>query len=387
MSVFMKAFTPLGDSRLAKGLLRLLGVDPERLTEPLAEADELLDNMTGAILAFAPVGWAPSSQVPADLYAEALSIYRTTGSVDEAEKHLVEGWNSGDRLRFSIMRLKGMGAARGSLHRVFMRRWELVDRALRHHQSGAYEASVPIVLAQADGIVWDLTDPPRGLFTARGGRSHLVDEGTVAGVPEGLKPLSALFSEDMRKSGATGKLSRHGILHGRELGYDTLTNSTKAFVLLLAVIDWAQPKARDLAERLEREREERYAGSQETNEEGRRLDTRGFKEARDSLHWLNTIQMGQWRNHGRYGGDLEAMAPGTLGDSKLHGKESIHLVVSEDGREFRAWRSTPSGFCFGIAGRDGPPNEWRYAGMGPPPSDLAADEWHGLEDALPPDWY
>ncbi len=141
-----------------------------------------------------------------------------------------------------------------------------------------------------------------------------------------------------------------------------------------------------MAERLEREREAEHAGSQGTDEEGRRLDTRGFKDAKKSLGWLSTIQMGQWRNHGRYGEHLEAMAPGKLGDKQLHGRSNIHMLVAEEGREFRAWRSTPSDFCFGIAGRGGPVNEWRYAGMGPPPDDLDAEEWRGSADPWPLDW-
>ena len=184
----------------------------------------------------------------------------------------------------------------------------------------------------------------------------------------------------------TGKLSRQGILHGRELGYDTLINSTKSFVLLVAVIEWAQPRARELAEKLMHEREVQFAGSQETDEDGRWLDRRGFKEATESLQRLGMIQMGQWRNNGRYGDDIESLQPGQLGDSRMHGKGNIHLVADKDGREYRAWRSTPSGFHFGIAGRDGPPNEWRYAGLKPPPDDLETDEWLGLEDPWPLDW-
>ena len=381
MSEMMEAFAALADSRLARGLLGLAGIAPADVDEPLTQARQLLGNLTDAALIFAPLGWALSSQTPADLYAEALDSYRQSGSVDEAERCLVKGWNDKDRLRFYINHLKGLGAGHEPLQRISMRRWELVARALKHHDAGAYEASVPIVLAQADGIVWDLTDPPRGLFTGRA-RQHLVDDGTVAGVPEGLAPLSLLFSENIKESGITGKLSRHGILHGRELGYDTLINSTKVFVMLLAVVEWAQPLARVLAERLYKQREEQFAGSDETDEDGKRRDTRGFDEAKKSLHWLGVIQMGQWRNHDRYGDDLEAMAPGSLGDKMLHDKSKIHLSISDNRREYSAWRSTPSGWCFGIAGRGGPPNEQLYAGMGPPPDDLEADEWSGW----PIDW-
>jgi hypothetical protein len=51
----------------------------------------------------------------------------------------------------------------------------------------------------------------------------------------------------------SGRLLRHGIVHGRELAYGTRANSTKAFAALLALIVWAQPIARN---RLERQRQE-----------------------------------------------------------------------------------------------------------------------------------
>ena len=82
MPALMRAFTPLVNNRLARGLLSLLGVPPSELAEPLAQADQLLSDMAGAILTFTPAGWAPSSQVPAKLYTEALGVYRRTGSIE-----------------------------------------------------------------------------------------------------------------------------------------------------------------------------------------------------------------------------------------------------------------------------------------------------------------
>ncbi len=385
MGELMKAFTPLADSKLGRGFLRLSGIDPNHISEPLKQADELLESMTRSILVFTPLGWAPSRHLPPDHYANALGVYERTQSVEQAEDCLVEGWNEGDRLHQCVMRTRSLGREHEPLSRMFMRRAHFVDRALKHHKEGAYEASVPIVLAQIDGVVFDLTESRFGFFGRKKGK-HLVDEVTVAGLPLALASLRKLFSEDMRESGMTGRLARSGILHGRELAYDTRSNSTKVFVLLLAVIEWAEPRARDLAESKEREREERFAGSQETDEQGRRLDTRGFKDAKRSLQWLGTMQMGQWRNHNRYGSHLKTMAPGDLGDKMLLGRDEITLRVSADGTEFWAWRSTPSGFCFGIAGRGGPPNEWLYAGAKPPAGGIGEDEWRGVWEMPDLNW-
>jgi hypothetical protein len=212
-----------------------------------------------------------------------------------------------------------------------------------------------------------------------------VDDMTIAGLPEGLQPLRLLFSEDMKVSGATGALSRHGILHGRELGYDTKVNSTKVFVLLVAIIEWAYLRARTRAERLEREREERYAGSDETDEEGRRLDRRGFEEARESLRWLKTVQTVWFQREDVYSADLDELQPGDLGDSALHGKAKITLKTSHDRREFWAWRKATADFYFGVAGKD--EGEWLYAGPAPPQGGLDSGvDWRPTDGPWPPDW-
>jgi hypothetical protein len=387
MTEVLNTFAPLVDSRVGRGFLRLfrlVGVDLMQIREPVDQARNLLSDMARAIMVFAPLGWAPSSRAPTDVYADALDVYRRTGSLEEAEQHLVKGWNEKDRLRYLILPIRGLGMGHDPLHDKYLQRSRLVEKAVEHHNNGAYEASVPIVLAQADGIVYDLTDPPRGFFGKRKA-GHLVDDTTIAGLPEGLQPLRLLFSEDMRVSGATGALSRHGILHGRELGYDSKINSTKAFVLLVAIIEWAQSRARTRAEFLKREREARYAGSDETDDQGRRLDRRGFEEARESLRWLATVQTVWFEREDVYSTDLEEVQPGDLGDSALRGKANITLRTSDDRREFWAWRKAIADFYFGVAGKDG--DEWRYAGPGPPQGGPGSGaDWRPGDGPWPPDW-
>ena len=227
---------------------------------------------------------------------EALEVYDRAGSIDEAEAVLVEGWNqSAISLRFCETRLRGLGMADEELGQLCRARAELVEKALKHHQAGAYEASVPIVLAQIDGLVRDMTDGVHGFFSGLGDRSHLRDATTVPGVDEGLDALQRYFGARQDITSSTGAASRHGILHGRELGYDTKTNSTKALVLLLAVIEWAVPRAREIAERRKTEREARWAGSNELDERGARLDRRGFSEMRAELRTVHIRQIAEYR--------------------------------------------------------------------------------------------
>jgi hypothetical protein len=92
--------------------------------------------------------------------------------------------------------------------------------------------------------------------------------------------------------------SRRGLLAG--LAFDTEINSTKAWVALLALANGVKSRADLLGREAELARERRYAGSKAVDESGRRLDSRGFADAKITLLELNGLQHGLHRRTGRY---------------------------------------------------------------------------------------
>lgn len=109
----------------------------------------------------------------------------------------------------------------------------------------------------------------------------------------------------------------------------------------------------------EQERIRRYAGSHETDEEGRRLDRREFAETIDALRWLETCQMGWYRNRGgHYRDDLLKMIAGDFTRQGLPKESGITLRVSADGQAWYAWRRTVTGWCFAIGAAGPPPDQW-----------------------------
>ena len=230
----------LADSVTGRTLLRVLGLDPQHVHRLRTQQSELLRQAARYVLRFSPRGWAPSGLVPADVTARALAVLDASGSFDEADRVLIEGWNEPVRLNFSWSRIIGLGLKDPLRQEALLARANLVEKALAHHRAGAYEASVPIVLAQVDGLVIDATNGKSGFFWRADPRA-LVDDATLAGLPEGLEVLRGLFSISQNSTARTGSRSRHGIMHGRELGYDTNLNSTQCFVLLLAVIELVTP--------------------------------------------------------------------------------------------------------------------------------------------------
>ena len=109
--------------------------------------------------------------------------------------------------------------------------------AYEDHKAGRYHASIPVMLAQIDGIAHDLTSTT---FYRKGRAKHLQANETTVGDPEGLAALADIISAN-RESTEEGPISlpyRHGIQHGRDLGYANRRTSTKAFATLLALRPW-----------------------------------------------------------------------------------------------------------------------------------------------------
>ena len=116
----------------------------------------------------------------------------------------------------------------------------------------------------------------------------------------------------------------------------------------------------------EEERLRRYSGSQELDDEGRRLDRREFTGTIDALRWLATCQMGWHRRCGRYRCDLLKFLNDDIVGYGLPRESDIRLPVAEDGQLWYAWRRTVTGWCFAIGAAGPPPDQWRYDGPGPP---------------------
>jgi hypothetical protein len=332
----------------------------------------------------APLGWIASGTAPSNEYREAARL-ASEGETEAAEELLTKTWNDDDRLRWAVTRVNSLYFGTESMQKIGHHRRKQLNEALESHQEQRYASAIGIVLPQIDGIVHDLTGKAARSFFASGPKArHLRDDETMAGHPGGLTVLARLFNKDRRETTVDGELRRHGILHGRELDYDTLRNSTKAFVALLAVIEWAQPLAAAKAKKLIREEEERYAGSQERDEYGRRRDRRGFKEAQDALTKLSQYQYGHFKHRGLYETRLEDLDK----PDGLPAIQGLVLETSANRKEYRAWMPTETSVVFGVAGMVGEFEGWKYVGEGDPPADILGSEvWrHDIEDMPHDDW-
>ncbi len=120
-----------------------------------------------------------------------------------------------------------------------------ITEAIWAHRERHYYLSIPVLLAQADGITYDTIN--RGMFRADTGRyvrnavTDLAAPGLTRLAAQMLAPLEAgtslsatTTSRDLKRAADPkyGPLNRHGVLHGIDLKYGTRVNSCRALVSL-----------------------------------------------------------------------------------------------------------------------------------------------------------
>ena len=264
----------LAGNSFARGIARIFGLDLKPLDRATRDFDQLLDTVARSIGLFAERGWAPSGSMPMPAYEAAIKELADGGTIDAAEDALVRGWNDKTVLASLHHRVLGLGLGKNDeIEGWFRERGRLVRLAWDHHMGGAYEAAIPLVFAQIDGITADATATPqeptgRMFFSKHPTRqAEVVDDTTLAGMNDALPVVLNYYSERRDFTGALGSGGRHGIMHGRELRYDTAANSTRAFVLLAAVVEWAQPLIRAEIDRRVAERDRLFAASDDTDDD------------------------------------------------------------------------------------------------------------------------
>lgn len=247
----------------ARQVARRLGVAPQPAAGQLAEAVGL----------FAPLGWAMCRRWHLEGTLNALRLAADGASTSEIDEALAEMWNTtnGIWLRHAAAPIRVWSNSHYPFKQILWDRVRLLEQAIAHHQAGAYEASIPIIFAQIDGLSRDLTG---GSFFSKANNDPYVDDETLAGVESNLPQVRKVFSVDVTETGNHGLVSRHGVVHGRDLAYATRVNSTKAIVLVAALAEYFPRVADDMGARVRGEHEQRVAGSTEVDSLGRLVDDR-----------------------------------------------------------------------------------------------------------------
>ncbi|MBW2569671.1 MAG: hypothetical protein JRE47_09960 [Deltaproteobacteria bacterium] len=175
---------------------------------------------------FSKSGWVAYESLNFELMKEAVHL-ADEGQFDEANNLLVEHYNE-ETLKWGLTFMKGVEEYRP--------RYDLSEKAKEDYLAGRYHACVPVVLTIIDGIVNDIEQ--KGFF-AQGVDLTVWD--SIAAHSNGLQELSKLFNSPRKKTN-TETITvpyRHGILHGRDLGYANKVVAAKTWATLFTIRDWA----------------------------------------------------------------------------------------------------------------------------------------------------
>lgn len=204
-----------------------LPIDKEALAGLRSQANELLGLPDKFNEAFSSRGWIAYETLNADLMRRTVDLAQAA-KVDEAESEILSYYRSEENVRWHLRTMMAVKAWRP--------RETLANLAMADYLARRYHASIPVVLALMDGLVSDLATTG---FFAEGTVMTAWD--SVAGHSSGLQAICDIFNKGRRKTTSDEILLpyRHGIMHGRDLGYANEVVAAKTWGTLFAVREWA----------------------------------------------------------------------------------------------------------------------------------------------------
>ena len=219
------------------GFLSVLGVADGNLAKMGKLAEDALSKKGIVELpdrfneAFAGQGWIATGSLSVDTMEKALRLHESGDSIG-AEEELLD-WFNKDRINmFAIHRAKRFNQAH--------LRWDQTREALALTFEQRYWSAVPLILIACDGFASDVL--PTSPFSEA---ADLQIFDSIVGHPTALPILIRHLTKRVLKS-SNDELTlplRHGILHGRSLGYANRVVCMKSWLLKIALVDWAWDKA------------------------------------------------------------------------------------------------------------------------------------------------
>ena len=279
-------------AKVITGFLRKLPVTSDnietihRAAEAALNKSDILDLPDRFNDAFSQDGWIATASMSADTMREALHLYKS-GKKEEAVDAILS-WFQRDTIDlFAVQRTKGFNKAKN--------RWNQLQEALNLTLEERYWSAVPLILIACDGFASDIlgTSP----FEKD---ADLTAFDSIVGHPTSLQGLIEKITKGVRKSSDDDLTLplRHGILHGQSLGYANRTVCMKAWLLMIALVDWAHDKESEDKRRRE-DLSARSVSFQETARSLKRL--RSDRRIMDAYEVRETV--------GPFGDDLEKNSP------------------------------------------------------------------------------
>ena len=213
--------------------MRQLGAEIQRsLEEPLREIREWLRELPEAtrltVGRLAEIGWYIDPTMPM-ITTNALAQALSADDVDAADSYFEEFFD------------QRVNEVEEELVEAYEHRRIVLQDAFEAHRSGKYNLSVPVFLAQADGMWWDRFG--KNLFAKRA-RTQAAEDVRVDVRSEFSKILFDVFDtsipiwkSESERSPSSDALNRHQVLHGESTTYGTERNSLRC-ISFLSFLHW-----------------------------------------------------------------------------------------------------------------------------------------------------
>ena len=175
---------------------------------------------------FSEKGWVAHESMNYPLMKETIELAEQN-KYDDAEQLIIKFYKEkGSHLLASLKQLEEIKP-----------RFSLIYAAFQDYQAERYHACIPVFLMMIDGVYTDVINSKKSFFNQG---AEVIAFDSIAGNESGLNNIANIFRKK-RGQTMTKKITlpyRHGILHGRDLGYANEVVATKVFVTLIALKDW-----------------------------------------------------------------------------------------------------------------------------------------------------
>ncbi|MEV8183289.1 hypothetical protein [Specibacter sp. NPDC078692] len=250
-----------------------------------------------------------------------------------------------------------------------------MEKAIELHFAGEYAASVPILMSQIDGLTRDLVGQTFFQNVTAKNQENFIDDESLAGMPGNLVEVRRVFSTPSYETTRSGSISRHGVMHGRELDYDTLENSTKCIVLLAALAEYLPPFADTKGFEALDVHSSTAAGLLGVDDEGRLLDDRDVREFQGFAFYLDIAYMNAQLTPTLHTFDLDYQVRSLAAKHRLDRKQIFYF---HDAAGWWLFYKLPSGHFLVLAERPNTstesrnPDAWRWDAH----EDPSVAPWH-----------
>ena len=207
---------------------------------PTIDFGDLGEDLREKLTVLAKGGWYPYDEMPLGLLiSSAQDIFQ--GKSQDADNKMSDYFE------------KGYKEIKSYIIYQLPKRNMVLDSAFQAHERGEYLLSIPVFLAQADGVCFEMLKIQ--LYSISNKKSKIttsVDSISAGDITKAFlspisddTPLTANFSQRDKPDYPEGALNRHQILHGEVVDYGTKINSIKAISLLCYLCDiqkWVSKK-------------------------------------------------------------------------------------------------------------------------------------------------